>query len=252
MSESRARTVPNLSGLIRSNHPADLWREAQECWLHRYRTEYRSIQIMTRFVTEVTGAGMPLRVQATAVDLVADEIFHAELCAAMCRALGVEPDGPKPLRLDEPPDFLAAPMLERAVGSAITMLLVSETLSVAFIRDLHARCENPPVRSILEATLADEDTHGEFGWDFVAQALPHFSEASRVHWRALAQSTLRSHQNVANRIVEALPSDRRTLAAWPDADRIALGLFSEQRQALVALRAIGEELLPRLRRLALA
>jgi hypothetical protein len=247
----RARTVPDLGGLLRSHHAADLWCEAQECWLQRYRTEYRSIQILTRFLTEVTGAGMPLEVQTTAADLVQDEIFHAALCAAMCRTLGVEPDGPKPLRLEEPPGFMAAPMFERAVGSAITMLLVNETLSVAFIRDLQERCHNLPVRSILEATLADESTHGEFGWDFVSGALPRFPHSACVQWRALAQAALRPHREAAERIVETIPTDRRTLAAWPDTDRVALGLFSPQRQALVAQQAIHEQLLPRLRRLEL-
>src|SRR5687768_18251197 len=113
--------------------PAALVAEARSEWLERFRSEFRSIQIMARFVTEIVGAGDPMQVYAGAVELVSDEVRHAELCAAMCRALGGSPKLPDPVALRDPEPFLKAPMAERALATAISMLGVNETLSVGYI-----------------------------------------------------------------------------------------------------------------------
>ncbi|MEZ4463037.1 MAG: hypothetical protein R3F43_00605 [bacterium] len=72
--------------------PTDFSKEDRDfaiaVWSDRVQTEYRSVQIMTRFLTEVLGAGDPLDVYAGAVDAIADEVRHTALCAAVVTALG--------------------------------------------------------------------------------------------------------------------------------------------------------------------
>jgi hypothetical protein len=210
-----------------------LVEEARGVWAERLRTEFRSIQIMARFLEEVVGAGDPLDVYAGAIDLVRDEVRHAELCMAMCRALGVEARLPSPVALRDPAPFLEAPMPERALHTALTMLAINETLSVAFIRDLQRRCLHTPVRRVLDATLEDEASHESFGWAYVEKSLERFPRSTRPAFAELVQRTLAPHETAARPVLARLAPEARTLAAWPDHERAQLGLFSPERQALV-------------------
>ncbi|MFW5876400.1 MAG: ferritin-like domain-containing protein [Myxococcota bacterium] len=223
----------DLSDLRPGDHPPALVEEARRTWADRVRTEHRSIQIMARFLTEVTGAGDPLDVYAGALDMARDEVRHTELCAAVCRALGTSPPLPDPVALRDPPRFLAAPLPERALHTALTMLVINETLSVAFIRDLAGRCDEPAIRRVLEETAGDETGHEAFGWTYVERSLTRFPDSTRSAWRELVRRTFEPHERMATPILERLPADRRQLGAWPDRERANLGLFSPERQALV-------------------
>lgn len=206
---------------------------ARAVWADRVRTEFRSIQITTRFLSEVVGAGEALDIYAGAVDLVADEVRHTALCVALLRALGGHPALPEPARLADPPRFIDAPMPERALTTAIGMLLINETLSTAFIRDLAARCTHPAVRHVLTATLADEDGHGDFGRAYVARALGRFPRSTLPSWRHLVRQTLEPHRKNAARALADVPPAEQHLDAHPEPARAALGLFTPVRQALV-------------------
>ena len=79
------------SALRPEDHDPALVERAKRVWQDRVRTEFRSVQIMTRFLTEVTGAGDPIDIYAGAVDLIADEVRHTALCVGVCKAA---PDSP--------------------------------------------------------------------------------------------------------------------------------------------------------------
>ena len=142
-------------------------------------------------------------------------------------------------------------MGERALHTGIAMVLINETLSVAFIGDLAARCQHPAVQHVLNATLADEDGHEAFGLAYVRASLGRFPESTLPAWRGLVTETLSGHRAAAARALADVPADQQTLAAWPDQDRANLGLFSPARQALV-FRAAEARLLATLRDLKLA
>src|SRR5689334_11585201 len=89
---------------------------AQRVWQSRVHSEYRSVQIMLRFATEVIGAGDPLEVHTCAIDLALDEVRHVQLCAQLVEALGVPALMPDPIELRDPEQFLKAPMAERAIS----------------------------------------------------------------------------------------------------------------------------------------
>jgi hypothetical protein len=227
----------------------DTLQEARKIWLNRFHTEFRSVQIMTRFMEEILGAGDPLDLYAGALDMIQDEIRHAGLCAEMCRALGQDPIFPTPLVMSLPEAYAKAPMGERALTTAITMLGISETLSSGFLVDLAARCKEPVVGDVLRRTIEDEEAHHGFGWEYIRASLKRFPSSTLKDWRYLVRQTLAPHHQVAEQFLRDIPKERQHLDAWPDEEWIPLGLFSPERQALVFQKTWTEELLPRLRSL---
>jgi hypothetical protein len=126
------------------------------------------------------------------------------------------------------------------------MVAINETLSLGFIEDLQARCEQPVVRAVLDATVEDEEGHQSFGWTYIQQSLKRFPASTLPAWRKLAADAVKQHLDHALPILRAIPVEQRRLDAWPDADRIPLGLFGPQRQALVFWHTWRELLAPRL------
>jgi hypothetical protein len=219
---------------------------AQRVWSDRVRTEFRSVQIMTRFLSEVVGAGDPLDIYAGAAELIGDEIRHTALCVGVWRALGVEPRFPDPVAHIMPPEFMNASMGERALNTAITMLLVSETLSVGFITDLQERCEHPVIRAVLDATVEDEADHEAYGREYVRASLKRFPASTRPQWRKLVGEVVSRYRTQADQVLAGMSDAERTLDAWPERELVALGLHSPQRQALVLERTWRETLAPTL------
>ncbi|MBR57102.1 MAG: hypothetical protein CMH54_03490 [Myxococcales bacterium] len=232
-------------------YPADRLDFARKVWAERVQSEFRSIQIMTRFTAEVLGAGDPLEVYAGAADAVLDEIRHTALCVRMLETLGGQPMFPDPVYVQERDGFLNRPMAERALGTAISMLAINETLSTGFIQDLQERCTDPVVKAVLDITLADEDTHFEYGWKYVENSIKRFNESSINIWRDVAATTLRPHETQAARILETMGPDQRDLALRPEPELAALGLFSPERQVLVYQKTLEQEVRPRLAQLGL-
>lgn len=236
----------DFSSLRLSDYSPALLEDARRIWHNRFHTEFRSVQIMTRFLTEILGAGDPLDVYAGAVDMVQDEIRHAALCAEVCRALHFQPIFPEPLVVAEPSEFLKAPMGERALHTAITMLGISETLSSGFILDLKQRCKQPAIYDILRRTIEDEDGHHGFGWAYIRASLGRFPKSTLSDWRHLVRVTLAPHFDSAAQFLAEVPTSQRNLGAWPDSELIPLGLFSPQRHALVFQQTYENDLKPKL------
>lgn len=222
---------------------------AQAAWSGRVQSEYQSIQVMSRFLQEVLAAGDPLEVQAGAVMAIRDEIRHVALTCTVVERLGATPLLPEPLEHTEVAGFRALPPAQRALGTAITMLAVNETVSVALIEDLRARATHPVIRAVLEATLADEDTHGDYGWAYVEASLERFDGEGRGYARACAESALEVLVEPARQRALDLSAEQRNLAHWAEPELAHLGLRSPEREALVILTAVAEQVMPRLKAL---
>ncbi|MFT7581004.1 MAG: hypothetical protein ACI9MR_002678 [Myxococcota bacterium] len=227
----------------------ELRQTALNAWGYRVQTEFRSVQVMTRFLTEVLGAGDPLEIYAGVVDAITDEVRHTALCVGVVEALGARAQLPDPVAETEEAGFLALGMPQRALGTAISMLAVSETISVALIEDLQRRCDHPTIRAVLDATLADEDTHQDFGWAYVRASLSRFDGAAHDYGRAVVETTLTPLLEPAKQRVAAMPAGKRSLEAWDEPELAALGLMSDSREALVTVDAYERLLHPRLRAL---
>ncbi len=145
-----------------------------------------------------------------------------------------------------PSEFMNASMGERALNTAISMLLVSETFSVGFITDLQQRCEHPVIRSVLDATLADEDDHADYGVSYVRASLKRFPASTRPQWRKLAQEVVQRYRSQADKVLVTVPDARRDLSLWPEPELVALGLHGSERQALVMEQTWRNTLAPQL------
>ena len=245
-----ARIDIDFDGLSPADFSPPVLDLARRVWLHRLHTEFRSIQVMTRFMSEVLAAGDPLEVYAGAADAILDEIRHTALCVAVVERLGLVPELPRPVHEPEHPDFLAQPMPQRALSTAISMLAISETLSVGFIEDLAARASHPVIGAVLTETLADEDTHHAFGWAYVEASLSRFSGGMDL-WRMVTAQTLTAHLESEERALSAVPHEKRRLDAWPEPELARAGLLSAEREALVFRHNFDHKLAPQLRRLEL-
>lgn len=239
--------LPELPDIDLTRFDPNLVHRARASWQERSRTEFRSMQVLLRFVTECVGTGDPLEVYAGALEHVVDEIRQIELCEALCRKLGIPATLPEPLPIGEPEPFLKAPMPERALHTAIAMLLVSETISAGFIADLAERCAEPAVKTVLEATIEDADTHDEFAVAYVREALKRFHPDTLSAWRALVDRLLAPHREMTDKMLADVPAEKRTLENFPDEAEAALGVFSKERQALIFQRTVREQLEPKLR-----
>jgi hypothetical protein len=202
---------------------------------------------MTRFLVELLSSGQPPDVCAAAADLITDELRHVELCAAVCRALGVEPQLPEPLELIDPPGFLSRPMHVRAHATALTMLVINETISTTLIEDLVARCPEPAIRQVLVATSSDEDTHRDLGWAFLDRLLESSSKSQRAALPELVQLTLAPHERACLLALEKISPECRRLDSFKEPHMARLGLLSMERQALLYQQARDERLAPGLR-----
>jgi hypothetical protein len=232
-------------------HSARRLEHARAVWRNRVRTEYQSAQVATRFLGEVLAAGDPFDVQRLLVEVIGEELDHAELCAAMCRALGA--DAPAPGDVAAPLHALdPVPLDERVIATAISMFLVNETFSVGYLEDLVARCDHPVVGPVLRAILGDEGEHGEFAETFLARHLANESAARMAEWRGFTTKLIRGHLDQTESVLAALAPEERDLARHPEPELAALGLASDARLALVGRRTFEEVLRPRVARLSLA
>lgn len=221
-----------------------LVEEARATWRERAETEWRSLQIMGRFLAEISAVGEPLEICGEVVEMIDDELRHARLCARLCEALGGDPpEAPDPA---ESPAFVAAPPEQRVAATAISMLAVNETLSVGYLRDLHGRCTQPQVRAVLDAIVADEAGHDAAGWAYAKRALARFPEDAMPEWQAFARAAVQPYRTWADAVLADIDPARRSLDAWSDTERAQLGLFSPQRQALVFEETWRTEVAPRL------
>jgi hypothetical protein len=225
-------------------------RQARIVWADRVRTEYQSIQIAARFLTEALAAGEPLEVVRRVSETIDEEIRHAELCGRMCVALGGR--APAPREVAAPlEDLHAIPVDERVLASAISLFLVAETFSVGYLRDLEARADHPVTGAVLRAIVGDEEEHEAFGPELVARKLHDLPAAKRAAWRAFTGRVVRAHLDRARQTLQRIPEPDRTLDRWPEPERATLGLLGEARLALLCEQTYATRLAPTLEKLGL-
>ncbi|MCA9667274.1 MAG: hypothetical protein KC503_16860 [Myxococcales bacterium] len=229
----------------------ELAERARTVWGDRVMTEFRSVQVMLRFATDVVAAGDPLEVYAGAADAVLDEIRHTALCVGVVEALGGEPCLPDPLVEEEHDTFEGLPPAERALIVGINMLAINETISTCYIRDLHQRCDHPVLSQVLGATVADEEAHHEFGWSYIEASIARFDDDARALWRNVTAHALREHFADAETVLARVPPEQRRLDAWPEPELAHAGLLGFERQSLLFERVYEEELGPKLTALGL-
>src|SRR5262245_235890 len=91
--------IIDFAALDPGSLPPTLVEQARIVWADRVRTEYRSIQIAARFLTEALAAGEPLDVVRRVSETIDEETRHTELCSRMCLALGGRVPEPREVAL---------------------------------------------------------------------------------------------------------------------------------------------------------
>jgi len=243
--------LPDIPAIDLSRFDENVLNRARAAWQERSRAEYRSMQVLLRFAGEVASSGDPLEFNACILEFAIDEIRQVELAEAICARLGIPATLPVPPPLVDPKPFLDAPPPERALHTAITTLLVGETLGAAFAEDLAQRCDEPAIKLVLEATIEERESREAFAMAFVKHALLRFHPDTMTSWRTLVARVIEPHRATAQKLALGLPEADRSLDRHEERDAARLGLFSQARQALLFAKVLDETLAPKLRELGL-
>ena len=114
-----------MTGIDLSRHQPQYIAQARAIWQERVSTEFRSAQLMNRFLGELLAVGDPRDEWAAVAELVSDELKHVALCSSVVRELGQNPQLPaaEPQSLE----FERMPPVRRALSIGIALLVVNET-----------------------------------------------------------------------------------------------------------------------------
>ena len=243
---AKSRTEPvQIGGLT----PA-LVEAARKAWQGRLRREYRALQQASRLLTEVVGAGDPLEVYGSVLAVLNYKVRRVGLCVSGCEMYGAAPVLPS-IEPDEPWPSADAPMLERAVATVLSSLAIEDTIRRRFTQDLRARCSVRRMCDALDELLVDGEARERFAWTYAHDGVRRLPPSHLTEWRHLVEITLSPYEKQAEAALANVPEERRTLDAFPEPELADLGIFSEQRQALLYRRILKDDLTPRLRELEL-
>lgn len=155
----------------------------QREWLRRIEAEYTSSAHTAELALWLIRLGAPRELIDDALRIVADELDHAELSAAVCAAAGEQ--ALPTLRRDR----LALPMHderlpERCLHACLEVFCLGETVAVPLFVELRRECTVAVARRALDRILRDEVRHRQFGWDLLEYLLdtyPALREEALAH-----------------------------------------------------------------------
>lgn len=147
-------------------------------WRGRMVNEHVSARVFAGLLPQMMRAGISAARQAQVADMIADELRHARLCAAVVTALGGEPTAPLP-PLDDVPLHTDASPLEGVLRNVLSISCLSETVAVALI-DEERLVTTGAAADTARRILADEVQHARFGWSLLEELQPRIDDALRV------------------------------------------------------------------------
>lgn len=165
---------------------------AMRTWRGRMVNEHLSAQVWATLVVQGMRAAMPAEILAGLAQAAADELRHAEQCAAVVVALGGEAVAPLP-PLEPVPEHADAGPLEAFLRNITSVGCMSETVAVSVIRAEQAELEGTLLGRVLDQILADEVAHARLGWKVLGISVPLLDEAARRRLGAYLVDAL-SHQ----------------------------------------------------------
>ncbi len=133
-------------------------------WRRRTESEYTSAAIAQQVTLWLIQLGAPPDLIRDGLGVVADELAHSELSAAVADSAGGTAGAPEidpgALVLDDGGDRATA-----LVSSILRFFCIGETLAVPLFGMLRRRCSVPVALRALDQVLRDETRHRQFGWD---------------------------------------------------------------------------------------
>ncbi len=146
-------------------------------WRGRMINEHASARVFTALTGQLARARLPQQARA-AGGMVADELRHAELCAAVVEVLGGEAQAVLPM-LPAVPEHDDADPLEAVLRNVLSTSCLSETVAVALI-DAERRTAGPArLTSLLAEIVADEVGHARAGWRLLEDVAPRLGAPLR-------------------------------------------------------------------------
>lgn len=147
-------------------------------WRGRMINEHVSARVFTALTAQLGRAGLATQARAASM-MMADELHHAELCAAVVEALGGAARADLPA-LPAVPEHADADPLEAVLRNVLSISCLSETVAVALI-DAERRGAGPPaLADLLARILADEVGHARAGWRLLEDLAPRLRPALRA------------------------------------------------------------------------
>lgn len=166
--KSRRSPAPSKA-VVRALPPADA--SVQREWLRRVEAEYRSGAHAQHLTLWLMQLGAPPDLIEQGLDVVRDELVHAELSDAVFAAAG----GVGSPRLGRESLALARHPSEAlefdVLRVAVEMFCLGETVAVRLFSRLREQTTVPVARAALDRILRDEVRHREFGWALLAWLL---------------------------------------------------------------------------------
>jgi len=132
-------------------------------WLRRVEAEYRSAALTSSLSHWLIQLSAPVKLIELALDIVADELAHAELSHRVYQAA----DGRKQLRLTRETLGLPRsplPLEHDVLLHGVEVFCLGETIAVRLFSRMRAGCDVDSARTALDRILRDEVRHRDFGW----------------------------------------------------------------------------------------
>ena len=137
-------------------------------WHERAQSELNAASGFAIVVTELFELGAPSAVLELATRAVHDEVRHAELCRQLAeRYLEAPVPPPVAKRVSMPSHPGADAELVKHLH-VVGLCCVNETLAAGFLEACLETTDDPEVRPLAKAHLADEVRHGRVGWAHLA------------------------------------------------------------------------------------
>ena len=233
--------------------PAD--EGVRQEWLRRIEAEYRSGAHAQHLTLWLMQLGAPPDLIELGLDVVRDELKHAELSAEVYSAAGGAklPDLPRDsLALARTP---GAALEQDVLRVAVEMFCLGETVAVRLFRRLRDASQVGVARAALDRILRDEVSHREFGWMLLAWLLrtplaPTFQELLRAELPGMLQ---RVRDNYGGLLLARVGPERvARLSAQLSADARAWGVMPVSEYLSAVDEAFERDYAPRFAELGVA
>ncbi|MCK6548411.1 ferritin-like domain-containing protein [Myxococcota bacterium] len=221
----------------------------ESTWRGRMVNEHISAQVYAGLLQQGMRAGIPPAFLDELAAMIAEELTHAKLCAAVLHHLGGDPIAPLP-ELAALPEHRDTTPLAALLRNVLSVSCLSETVAVALIQAERLDLGDSPAASVLGEILGDEVGHASFGWRLFA-ALgplePHVQGALAAYLPT-ALTHLVAHE-LAHLSPAPAPTAAAAYAGACDGENARLVLFSTidevivpglERHGLPAARAWAE------------
>ncbi|MFT3764036.1 MAG: ferritin-like domain-containing protein [Minicystis sp.] len=237
---ARTRSAPLVFD-ARAYDPRSVAR-ARGLWLERMENEYSSTTVFSQLAGQLMEANATLDATAVTLRMAQDELRHAELCAAVVRAMGGEARRARETSIVAIARHPGVSDEERAIRNVVFTTCLSEMNSVSYFVAGLETMTDPCLRDVTRRLLADEVLHGRFGFAYL-EAWSPWLDANPG-----ARASIGTYLAFAFAVVEREFTRGETKRFTPTPDDDALGVLPPGLSAETFRRTMIEAVVPGLER----